>query len=135
KIYIFEHQRCMSEGHMDYLCKTEHELSQKIENSMGVKAFIPPYFPEGFKFVKGDICNIKGMTFAHMVMGKGEKILSYFQTKTTPLYPPLIKGGKWGGVQTGRLENLNYAYWKKDGVYCIVMGDIDEKEILRIASS
>lgn len=127
KLYILEHQRCMDEGHRDYLCKTEHELSQKIENTMGVKAFIPPYFPEGFKFIKGDVCKIKGVTAAHMVMGNGDKILSYFQSKE--------KITTKGMMQTGRLENFNYAYWKKDGVYCIVVGDIDEKEIFRIASS
>lgn len=136
KLYILEHQKCMTEGHRDYLCKTEHELSRKIENTMGVRAFIPPYFPEGFKFIKGDVCKIKGVTAAHMVMGNGDKILSYFQSKDvkSPLTPLFSKDGH-GGINAGRLENFNYAYWKKDGVYCIVVGDIDEKEIFRIASS
>ena len=127
KLYILEHQRCMSEGHMDYLCKTEHELSQKIENSMGVKAFIPTYFPEGFKFIKGDVCNIKGVTVAHMVMGDGKRILSYFQAKEEITKKKMI--------QLGKLNNLNFAHWKKDGVFCIVVGDVDEKEIIKIASS
>ncbi|MBI3600171.1 MAG: zf-HC2 domain-containing protein [Nitrospinae bacterium] len=127
KAYVLEHQRCISEGHRDYLCKTEHELNQKIENTMGVKAFIPSYFPEGFKFIKGDVCKIKGITAAHMIMGKGEKMLSYFQAKGEITSE--------GGMQAGKLENFNYAYWKKDGVYCIVVGDVDEKEIERIASS
>ena len=148
KLYVLEHQKCMTEGHRDYLCKTEHELSKKIENSMGVKAFIPTYFPEGFKFIKGDVCNIKGVTIAHMVMGKGEKILSYFQSKDVksslnPSTPPFNKGEKeggfdkgWqGGINTGRLENYKYAYWKKDGVYCIIVGDIADDEIEKIASS
>src|SRR3990172_5602208 len=136
KLYILEHQRCMSEGHMDYLCKTEHELSQKIENSMGVKAFIPTYFPEGFKFIKGDVCNIKGVTVAHMVMSDGKRILSYFQGKDvkSPLTPPFSKGGH-GGINAGRLENYKYAHWKKDGVYCIIVGDIADDEIEKIASS
>jgi anti-sigma factor RsiW len=127
KVYVLEHQRCMTEGHRDYLCKTEHELNQKIEDTMGVKAFIPTYFPEGFKFIKGDVCKIKGLTVAHLIMGKGDKILSYFQTKGEILIE--------GGMQTGKFENLNYAHWKRDGVYCIVVGDIDEKEIKKIASS
>ncbi|MBI3583530.1 MAG: zf-HC2 domain-containing protein [Nitrospinae bacterium] len=136
KLYVLEHQKCMTEGHRDYLCKTEHELSQKIENSMGVKSFIPTYFPEGFKFIKGDVCNIKGATVAHMVMSDGKNILSYFQGKDvkSPLTPPFSKGGH-GGINAGKLENYKYAHWKKDGVYCIVVGDIDEKEMLRIASS
>lgn len=127
KLYVLEHQKCMTEGHRDYLCKTEHELSQKIENSMGAKSFIPTYFPEGFKFIKGDVCNIKGVAVAHMVMSDGKRILSYFQGKG--------EISAKGTIQRGRLENYKYAYWKKDGVYCIVVGDVDEKEIIKIASS
>lgn len=127
KAYLIEHQRCMLEGHRDYLCKTEHELSRKIENTMGVKSFIPSYFPKGFKFIKGDVCEIKGLTVAHLIMGKGDKILSYFQTNGEILPN--------GIMQRGRLENFNYAYWKKDGVYCIVVGDVDEKEIKKMALS
>lgn len=127
KLYILEHQKCMTEGHRDYLCKTEHELSQKIENSMGVKSFIPTYFPEGFKFIKGDVCNIKGVTVAHMVMGDGKRMLSYFQGKGE------ISAKE--NMQTGRLKNYKYAYWKKDGVYCIIVGDIADDEIEKIASS
>ena len=136
KLYVLEHQKCMTEGHRDYLCKTEHELIQKIENSMGVKSFIPTYFPEGFKFIKGDVCNIKGVTVAHMVMSDGKRILSYFQGKDvkSPLTPPFSKGGH-GGINAGRLENYKYAHWKKDGVYCIIVGDIADDEIEKIASS
>ncbi len=128
KLYVLEHQKCMTEGHRDYLCKTEHELSQKIENSMGVKSFIPTYFPEGFKFIKGDVCNIKGVTVAHMVMGDGKRMLSYFQSKE-------FRNGQGGDIKRGKLKDINYAYWKKDGVYCIVVGDIAENEIEKIASS
>ena len=127
KMYVLEHQKCMTEGHRDYLCKTEHELSQKIENSMGVKAFIPAYFPEGFKFIKGDVCSIKGVTVAHMVMGDGKRMLSYFQGKGEISAKETI--------QIGRLENYKYAHWKKDGVYCIIVGDIADDEIEKIASS
>ncbi len=127
KVYLIEHQKCMLEGHRDYLCKTEHELNQKIENTMGIKPFIPSYFPEGFKFIKGDVCKIKGLTVAHLIMGKGDKILSYFQTKGEVAIHEMGK--------TGKFENLNYAHWQKNGVYCIVVGDIDEKEMLKIASS
>ena len=151
RLYVLEHQKCMTEGHRDYLCKTEHELSHKIENTMGIKAFIPAYFPEGFKFIKGDVCNIKGVTVAHMVMSDGKRILSYFQGKDvkSSLTPPfdlpspiLQKEGKkgrskggHGGINAGRLENYKYAYWKKNGVYCIIVGDIAENEIEKIASS
>jgi anti-sigma factor RsiW len=128
KVYVLEHQKCMTEGHKDYLCKTEHELSQKIENNMGIKAFIPTYFPEGFKFVKGDVCDIKGVTVAHMIMSDGKKILSYFQSKE-------FRNGQGGDIKRGKLKDMNYAYWKKDGVYCIVVGDIAEDEIKKIASS
>ena len=127
KLYVLEHQKCMTEGHRDYLCKTEHELSQKIENTMGIKAFIPTYFPKGFKFIKGDVCNIKGVTVAHMVMSDGKRILSYFQGKGEISDKETI--------QIGRLENYKYAHWKKDGVYCIIVGDIAEDEIKKIASS
>ncbi|OGW08436.1 MAG: hypothetical protein A2W77_06060 [Nitrospinae bacterium RIFCSPLOWO2_12_39_16] len=128
KLYVLEHQKCMTEGHRDYLCKTEHELSQKIENTMGIKAFIPTYFPEGFKFIKGDVCNIKGVTVAHMVMGDGKRMLSYFQSKE-------FRNGQGGDIKRGKLNDINYAYWKKDGVYCIIVGDIAEDEMKKIVSS
>ena len=110
------------------MCKTEHELSQKIENTMGIKAFIPTYFPEGFKFIKGDVCNIKGVTVAHMVMGDGKRMLSYFQSKE-------FRNGQGGDIKRGKLKDMNYAYWKKDGVYCIIVGDIAEDEMKKIVSS
>ena len=121
KLYVLEHQKCMTEGHRDYLCKTEHELSQKIENTMGIKAYIPTYFPEGFKF-------IKGVTVAHMVMGDGKRMLSYFQSKE-------FRNGQGGDIKRGKLNDINYAYWKKDGVYCIIVGDIAEDEMKKIVSS
>jgi outer membrane lipoprotein-sorting protein len=106
----------------------------------GFKPIKPKYLPEGFVLSGGDVSVVKGVRNLHLIYSDGLRTMSLFENATG-------KAIDFGGmhVQSTHFEDHDAKYvrdgpttllaWREQGLSFALVGDLDLREMLRIATS
>jgi outer membrane lipoprotein-sorting protein len=106
----------------------------------GFKPITPKYLPEGFVLSAGDVSSIKGVRNLHLIYSDGIRTLSLFENATdraidfAGMAPRAVSFDKHDGryVRDGPTTLLA---WREEGLAFALVGDLDLKELLQIATS
>ncbi|MBV8750504.1 MAG: DUF4367 domain-containing protein [Candidatus Eremiobacteraeota bacterium] len=106
----------------------------------GFKPITPKYLPEGFTLDGADVSEVGGVRNLHLIYADGIRTLSLFENATNRA----IDFGKMASQRT-RFENHDAEYahdgpttllaWREHGLAFALVGDLDLKELTRIATS
>ena len=106
----------------------------------GFTPITPKYLPEGFSIVGWDVSNVKDVRNLHLVYSDGVRILSLFENSTNRV-------ADFGALKpsTTTFENHEAKYvrdgpttllaWREKGLAFTLVGDLDLKELVQIATS
>jgi negative regulator of sigma E activity len=106
----------------------------------GFKPVTPKYLPEGFSLVGSDVSEVKGVRNLHLIYSDGVRMLSLFENSTNRVTD-------FGNLtpQTTYFENHDAKYvrdgpttllaWREQGLAFTLVGDLELKELVRIAVS
>ena len=106
----------------------------------GFKPVTPKYLPEGFVLSGADVSNIKGLRSLHLIYSDGIRTLSLFENATdraidfAGLAPRTISFDKHDG-QYVRDGPTTLLAWREEGLAFALVGDLDLKELVQIATS
>jgi outer membrane lipoprotein-sorting protein len=106
----------------------------------GFKPITPKYLPEGFVLSGADVSNIKGVRNLHLIYSDGIRTLSLFENATdraidfAGLAPRTISFDKHDG-QYVRDGPTTLLAWREEGLAFALVGDLDLKELVQIATS
>lgn len=106
----------------------------------GFKPVTPKYLPDGFTLTGADVSQIKGIRNLHLIYSDGIRTLSLFENATD-------RAIDFGGLrpQTLTFEDHQAQYvrdgptllfaWREQGLAFALVGDLDLKELVQIATS
>jgi negative regulator of sigma E activity len=106
----------------------------------GFKPITPKYLPDGFSLVGSDVSAVKEVRNLHLIYSDGVRTLSLFENSTNRV-------ADFGALkpQTTTFDNHDAKYvrdgpttllaWREEGLSFTLVGDLDLKELVRIAIS
>ena len=106
----------------------------------GFKPITPKYLPDGFALIGADVTQVKGVRNLHLIYSDGIRNLSLFESATD-------RAVDFTGMnpKATRFEDHDAKYvrdgpttllaWREHGLAFAVVGDLDLKELLQIATS
>ena len=106
----------------------------------GFKPITPKYLPDGFSLVGSDVSSVKDVRNLHLIYSDGVRTLSLFENATNRV-------ADFGSLkpQTTYFDNHDAKYvrdgpttllaWREEGLSFTLVGDLDLKELVRIAIS
>jgi negative regulator of sigma E activity len=106
----------------------------------GFKPITPKYLPEGFSLVGSDVTEVKGVRNLHLIYSDGIRTISLFENATNRvadfngLRPQTVSFDKHDGkyVRDGPTTLLA---WREEGLAFTLVGDLDLKDLVSIATS
>jgi negative regulator of sigma E activity len=113
---------------------------QRTVDTAGFRSVGPRYLPEGFGLVGAEVSTIKGVRSLHFLYSDGVRSLSLFENNANA-------AADFGALRptATRFENHDAQYvkegpttllaWREHGLAFALVGDLDLKELVRIATS
>jgi negative regulator of sigma E activity len=119
--------------------KEPQALPSRIPDA-GFKPITPKYLPDGFSLVGSDVSSVKDVRNLHLIYSDGVRTLSLFENATNRV-------ADFGTLkpQTTYFDNHDAKYvrdgpttllaWREEGLSFTLVGDLELKELVRIAIS